>query len=572
MLVFNAIRWKNFLSTGDAFTEVKLNEFQNVLIVGANGAGKSTILDALTFVLFGKAFRKINKPSLVNSVNQKNCLVEIEFETNNKQYKVIRGIKPGKFEIHCDGVCLNQDSTTKDYQEHLEKFILRMSYKSFTQVVILGSASFTPFMQLSPADRRGVIEDLLDIQIFSIMNSIAKQRLQTNKELVEKNRIEGLGKEEKKEFIERNLKSLRQNNEDQLNKLTLEADEHRFEIESLEREIESLVRGRRSYESDIQNEMITKPLKHLMEYQNVRAKITTKMEGSLKEIAFYCDNNDCPTCRQSIDSSFKTKAIDEQKEKVEEFQSAITKINVKIQECERRIKSAEKYQKKVDELNIKIQSHTHRLETHRKYITSIEDRMSKIHSADTILSSNEKELKDTTAEIDRLGSDKQKLLEDRSYIDTAINLLKDGGIKTKIIKQYLPVINKMINKYLLQMGFFVNFNIDENFEESIKSRYRDDFSYQSFSEGEKMKIDLAILFAWRAVAKMKNSVNTNLLVLDEIFDSSLDSNGTDEFLKIMWSLTGDSNIFVISHKQDQLIEKFQKVVRFEKQKNFSRML
>jgi DNA repair exonuclease SbcCD ATPase subunit len=404
------------------------------------------------------------------------------------------------------------------------------------------------------------------------MNTIAKQRLQTNKESIEKNRIEGLGKEEKKEFIERNLKSLKQNNQKQLDQLTLEADEHRYEIEDLERQIASFTKGLKSYEDAVKKELATNPVKNQTEYFVVRAKITGKMEQSLNEIEFYCDSDNCPRCKQTIDDAFKVKAIDEQKAKVEEFKSAIVKINTKIEECNQRIKNAEKHQKKVDEINIKIQSLNYRVDSHRKQIASIEDRMSKIQSSDVILSSNEKELKETTAEIDRLATEKQKLLEDRSYIDTAITLLKDGGIKTKIIKQYLPIINKMINKYLLQMGFFVNFNIDENFEESIKSRYRDDFSYQSFSEGEKMKIDLAILFAWRAVAKMKNSVNTNLLLLDEIFDSSLDSNGTDEFLKIMWSLTGDTNVMVISHKQDQLIEKFQKVIRFDKVKNFSRMI
>lgn len=570
MIKFTKLRWKNLLSTGDAFTEIQLDQFQNTLIVGSNGAGKSTILDALTFVLFGKAFRKINKPSLVNSVNQKNCVVEIEFETSGKKYKVIRGIKPGVFEIYCDGVCLNQNSTTKDYQEHLEKFILRMSYKSFTQVVILGSASFTPFMQLSPADRRGVIEDLLDIQIFSVMNTIAKQRLQENKEKLEKNKIESLGKEEKKEFIERNLKSLRQLSADKIRKLT-------DQFSSIEEDIIDYKEEKKLISKDRE-----KLLKTLTDSKKIRdrhsklitlkAQMDTNSSRFASEINFYKVNDDCPTCRQSIDEEFKSTRIDVLHKKSLEINDGLTKIRGEIDTCIDAIQ-------KMDEHISKIEEHTKKIEVINSEIRNCEKRRKEIehdildaHNSDSALEQNEQELKTTIAEIEAITKEKQALLEDRTYIDTALSLLKDGGIKTKIIKQYLPIINKMINKYLLSMGFFVNFNIDENFEESIKSRYRDDFSYQSFSEGEKMKIDLAILFAWRAVAKMKNSVNTNLLILDEIFDSSLDSNGTDEFLKIMWSLTTDSNIFVISHKQDQLIEKFQRVVRFEKQKNFSRMI
>ncbi len=522
-------------------------------------------------MLFGKAFRKINKPSLVNSVNQKNCLVEIEFETNNKQYKVIRGIKPGKFEIYCDGVCLNQDSTTKDYQEHLEKFILRMSYKSFTQVVILGSASFTPFMQLSPADRRGVIEDLLDIQIFSVMNTIAKQRLQSNKELLEKNKIESLGKEEKKDFIERNLKKLHENSEEKIKKLNenkkqllADIDAYQAEIDDLEKKREILLKSVTSVKS-VRN-------RH-SKLLGIQGQIRSNIERHRTDMNFYRKHDNCPTCQQAIHPDLKEHKIAVLKNDITRLEKdGLEKISQEIDVCIETLEQMDKKLTKIESLGNQIEVDKVHIGNIRTSIKSIDQDIDVIQNTNEILYNNEKELNDTLEDIRKNTEDKQKLLEERTYIDTAINLLKDGGIKTKIIKQYLPIINKMINKYLLQMGFFVNFNIDENFEESIKSRYRDDFSYQSFSEGEKMKIDLAILFAWRAVAKMKNSVNTNLLLLDEIFDSSLDSNGTDEFLKIMWSLSGDSNIFVISHKQDQLIEKFQKVIRFDKVKNFSRMV
>lgn len=571
MIKFRTIRWKNLLSTGDAFTEIQLDQYQNTLIVGSNGAGKSTILDALTFVLFGKAFRKINKPALVNSVNQKNCVVEIEFETSGKQYKVIRGIKPAIFEIYCDDVCLNQNSTTKDYQEHLEKFILRMSYKSFTQVVILGSASFTPFMQLSPADRRGVIEDLLDIQIFSVMNTIAKQRLQENKEKIEKNKIESLGKEEKKEFIERNLKKLQENSEVKIKQLTENKKKFLQDIEAYQSEIDVL---------DAQREKLLKTVTSAKSVRDrhskllgIRGQIKSNIERHKTEMDFYHKNDNCPTCQQAIQETLKTHRIDVLSKTILKLeQDGLEKITSEIDACVKTLDIMDRKLTKIESLGNQIEVNKIHIGNIKSGIYAIERDIDGIQNTNDLLYNNEKELKETEAEIDRITKEKQDLLEDRTYISTALTLLKDGGIKTKIIKQYLPIINKMINKYLLQMGFFVNFNIDENFEESIKSRYRDDFSYQSFSEGEKMKIDLAILFAWRAVAKMKNSVNTNLLLLDEIFDSSLDSNGTDEFLKIMWSLTGDTNVIVISHKQDQLIEKFQRVVRFEKQKNFSRMI
>jgi DNA repair exonuclease SbcCD ATPase subunit len=570
MITFENIRWKNFLSTGNAFTEIKLNETTNALIIGENGAGKSTILDALTFALFGKPFRKINKPLLVNSVNEKACLVEIEFKTNGKQYKVIRGIKPTVFEIYCDGTLLNQDSSSKDYQEHLEKFILKMNYKSFTQIVILGSASFTPFMQLSPADRRVVIEDLLDIQVFSIMNLIAKQKMQLTKELLEKNRLEIAGKEEKKTYVEKTIEKLKENNESKSESLLLSSTRKMADLAEVEKSItekeeerDSLIE--RAGEQSALKERHTKLV-------SLASKIDTNLKRTRDDHNFFCDYDSCPTCRQSIDESFKSGELSKSKSKIIELEKGLDNIQIQIDKTIGDLNALDIIISKMNSVKSEIAS----LRTKQSSLTSSIDDLRKqieeLKSSDSLLSSNEEELKLVVADIQSLNDERTQLLEDRKYIDVAVNLLKDGGIKSKIIKQYLPIINKLINKYLAQMGFFVNFNINEQFEETIKSRYRDEFSYHNFSEGEKTRIDLALLFTWRSIAKMRNSVNTNLLILDEVLDGSLDNNGTDEFLKIMWNVLADTNVFVISHKTDAMLDKFQKVYRFQKQKNFSRLI
>jgi DNA repair exonuclease SbcCD ATPase subunit len=569
MIQFEVIRWKNLLSTGNAFTEIKLNEHQNALIVGDNGAGKSTILDALCFALFGKAFRKINKPLLVNSVNEKECEVQIEFKTNGKNYKIVRGIKPNIFEIYCDGTLINQDSASKDYQEHLEKFILKMNYKSFTQIVILGSASFVPFMQLSPADRRAVIEDLLDIQIFSVMNTIVKQRMLSNKQALEINRVSLAAKEEKKVYVEKTIDSLKQNNEEkksdwmaQLRSFSETLSNTRELIADLEKEREDVLE--KASDSQALKDKHTKLVA-------LSSKIDTNLKRTKKDLKFYCDNDNCPTCRQPIDAAFKTTEVQTNEKKIDEYEEGIIKINEQIANTIKSISEIDLLLSRANNIRNEITTHKTKMGSIISKINEIEDELEQIEHADKLLSDNQNELKDTINEIDRLILDKQELLNERQFIETAINLLKDGGIKTKIIKQYLPVINKLINKYLAKMGFFVNFNINEQFEETIKSRYRDEFSYQNFSEGEKTRIDLALLFTWRAIAKMRNSVNTNLLILDEVLDGSLDNNGTDEFLKIMWDMLGDTNTFVISHKTDTMLDKFQKVYRFTKVKNFSRL-
>ena len=567
MITFSMIRWKNFLSTGNIFTEIKLDNQANALIIGENGAGKSTILDALTFALFGKAFRKINKPGLVNSVNEKNCVVELEFATNGKQYKVIRGIKPNVFEIYCDGILLNQDSASRDYQEHLEKFILKMNYKSFTQIVILGTASFTPFMQMSPADRRTVIEDLLDIQIFSVMNVIAKQRLVSNKELLEKNRIELSGAEDKKVYIEKTIASLKQNNEEKKTALQQSLDGHNESLSHTKKIIVELESERDTLLNQaIDHTSLKERHRKLIAYQS---KMETNLSRHNKDKSFYCDNDNCPTCRQPIDTNFKQDIVKETEDKIAELDGGLTKIAEEIDSCITKITEIDHLLKKVDNIRNLITSHKSKISAIISTMNDIEDQIEQLSHADRLLLDSESELRETFSNLSTLNKEKYDLLTEKKLIDTAVTLLKDGGIKTKIIKQYLPIINKLINKYLSQMGFFVNFNINESFEETIKSRYRDEFSYHNFSEGEKMRIDLALLFTWRAIAKMRNSVNTNLLILDEVFDGSLDGNGTDEFLKIMWSMVGDTNTFVISHKTDALFDKFQKVYRFEKRKNFS---
>ena len=537
------------------------------MIIGENGAGKSTILDALTFVLFGKPFRRINKPNLVNAVNEKNCLVEIEFTTNNKQYKVIRGIKPNVFEIWCDGIFLNKDSASKDYQDHLEKFILKMGYKSFCQIVILGSASFVPFMQLTPADRRIIIEDLLDIQVFSVMNIIAKQKLTVNKESIEKNKVALSGKEEKKKYIEKSIQTLKQNNEQRKQELKNRYLEQKTLADSLINNIQTLTDQKTILMNDASSidsvrKRHTKLTKMLAKIESNRCKHQTEQD-------FFSKNTNCPTCQQEIDDSFRETKVSDIKTKLIEFDDGIFKIEKEISLCVDEITRINEILTQVSIIEKEIYSQNAQLQSILNTQSILINDVDKIDKSDKLLSESLLELETVNSDLDELTKERQNLLDEKVYIETACNLLKDGGIKTKIIKQYLPIINKMINKYLAQMGFFASFHINESFEETIKARHLEEFSYQNFSEGEKTRIDLAILFTWRYIAKMRNSVNCNLLIFDEIFDGSLDANGTDEFLKIMWNLVNDTNTFVISHKQDQLVDKFKKVYRFQKKRNFS---
>jgi DNA repair exonuclease SbcCD ATPase subunit len=570
MLVFETIRWKNFLSTGNSWTEIDLNGAKTNLIVGQNGHGKSTILDALTFGLFGKPFRKINKGGLVNSVNGKDCRVEIEFVAYGKKYKIERGIKPNVFCVYVDGTLLNQDSASRDYQEYLEKFILKMNMKSFCQIVILGSASFTPFMQLSPADRRTIIEDLLDIQIFSVMSILVKQRIQENKEHLEMNRMLLKSAEEKKTYVERTLKNLRQNSDSRLEELNNQYEEFAQQKKALLVKVQGLVDEKDKLAIEVADlSDIRKDYERKMKTITSAAVYEDRYRNDL---GFINNHDQCNSCGQNITDEFKRvrklqleheiRVWNNLKEdKKEESDKILDAINEKEQKAKR-------IQEIIAQIKADKQTMMHIVST----MNNIEDNIDKIKNADDLVKDSEEELAKTIKEINRLNGTITHFTNERVLIDTAMALLKDGGIKTKIIKQYVPIINKLVNKYLDRMGFFVNFNIDENFNEVIKSRYRDEFSYANFSEGEKLRIDLSLLLTWRSISKMKNSVNTNLLILDEILDRSLDANGTDEFLKIILNLTDDTNVFIISHKTDQLTDRFDKTFRFEKVRNFSRLV
>jgi DNA repair exonuclease SbcCD ATPase subunit len=569
MITFSKVRWKNLLSTGNFFTEIDLVRSQNTLIIGNNGSGKSTILDALTFGLFGKPYRKINKPQLPNSINEKDCVVEVEFSIGQKNYRVVRGIKPNIFEIYVDGKLLNQDAASRDYQEVLEKSILKLNYKSFTQIVILGSASFTPFMQLSAADRRAIIEDLLDIQIFSSMNTLLKQRLLSVKDESTQIKYDIDLAEEKIKMQLQNIEEHKKNVEYEIKKKVDEIVESEQQANVLLEEIEKIQKVIDELSSDIED-------KQSIEIKNkkliqLESKIETNISKIIKDIEFYHDNDNCPTCKQIISEEYKNQQIEERKSKSEEQKVGLQKIQEEILSVNSRINEIYEISKKIVNNNSEIVKHNSSLLAINKYIAKLNSEIDSISNRKNGNVVNEDRLKELTDNLDRLKDKMERLSNDKQYLDFAANLLKDTGIKTRIIKQYLPIINKLINKYLTAMDSFINFNLNENFEESIKSRHRDDFSYHNFSEGEKMRIDLAILFTWRQIAKLKNSTNTNLLILDEVFDSSLDVGGTEEFLKLMYDIGNDTNVFVISHKGDQLFDKFRSVIRFEKKNNFSRI-
>ena len=569
MIVFTTIRWKNLLSTGNVFTEIKLDKSTNTLIVGQNGAGKSTILDALTFALFGKPFRKINKPQLMNSINNANCVVEVEFTIGKKKYKIVRGMKPNIFEIHCDNVLINQDAKAKDYQEHLEKVILKLNYKSFTQVIVLGSAAFIPFMQLSAADRRAIIEELLDIGIFSSMNTLVKNKLSAIKDGQRDVEYTLKLTAEKIEMQKQNIEDHKKLSEAEIEKKTAEIQKNNDFLNETMKNVGLIQKHIDALESQIadENSVNSKQSKFL--------QIESKFEDSIKklkrEIKFYDDNDNCPTCQQAITTEHKAKHVEEKNKKVSEITEAANKLNDEMLKVNERIanisgviKHINAHQAEIVKLNAQFSSIT-------AYNTKVLQEIEILKNNTKTIGNDNTKLKELKVELDKAITESKQLSADKQYHEFAATLLKDTGIKTKIIKQYLPVMNKLINKYLTAMEFFVNFNLNENFEETIKSRHRDEFSYASFSEGEKMRIDLALLFTWRQIAKMKNSVSTNLLILDEVFDSSLDGVGTEEFMKLLNSMDKSTNVFVISHKGDQLFDKFRSVIRFEKKNNFSQV-
>jgi DNA repair exonuclease SbcCD ATPase subunit len=569
MIIFQKVRWKNFLSTGASFTEINFTKSPNTLIIGNNGAGKSTILDALCFGLFGKPFRKINKPQLLNSINQSDCVVEIEFSIGKKNYKVIRGIKPNVFEVYCNDKLLDQDAKAKDYQEFLEKFILKINFKSFTQVVILGSASFVPFMQLSPADRRAIIEDLLDIGIFSSMNGIVKEKMSEIKDLSTKNKHEMDLTSERIKFQKQSIEEHKNRTEEEVKKKQEEVKQSIDQTFTLQRDIDLIQKHIDVLSSKINDKMaIERKSAKLLQLES---KLESRLKKLEKEAKFYEENHDCPTCKQSIADTFRHSQLSGINQTKGEIGVGIQDLETKIEETNQRIEEIQKIVKHIQEHNNEIVKHNSTISAVNAYITKLQKEIESLSAQKDTLTEDNAKLKELKEELSALLTKQEELVTEKQYYEFAGSLLKDTGIKTKIIRQYLPIMNKLINKYLTAMDFFVNFNINEQFEETIKSRHRDDFSYANFSEGEKMRIDLALLFTWRQIAKLKNSTNTNLLILDEVFDSSLDGVGTEEFLKLIHEMGTDTNVFVISHKGDQLFDKFRSIIKFEKHNNFSRI-
>ena len=569
MIVFEKVRWRNFLSTGNAFTEIDIGKSPTTLIVGSNGSGKSTLIDAVTFALFNKPFRKIKVAQLINSINQKDGLVEVEFSIGASKYKIRRGIKPNIFEIYQNNILVNQDAHSKDYQQFLEKQILKLNYKSFTQIVVLGSSSFIPFMQLPAPHRREVIEDLLDIQIFTRMNDILKVEMTTlaqNFKDTEKDLDVVIQKRDLQEqyigrLDEQRKKSAHEIN-DKISKSKKNIDGYQRDITDLQEQIDTLQKG------IIDEEVVSKRLKKITSLQDALEKNKGRIA---KDITFYLENDECNTCKQSIDPAFKTKILDARQDKAKEIELASIELDNKFNDVNNRINEIVDTQNKITQIQYNINSLNANIQAENRSIDSYNIDITKINEVEN---SEEEMLKlqDYRQEETKLRDEKTKLNDERYYAEISGNLLKDTGIKTKIINQYLPVINHYVNHYLQSLDFFVQFNLDNSFKETIKSRHRDEFSYASFSEGEKLRIDLSLLFTWRTIAKMKNSTNTNLLILDEVFDSSLDNNGTDEFLKILNTMAKGINAFVISHKGDILIDKFSNTLKFEKANNYSRLV
>jgi len=569
MILFEKVRWKNFLSTGNQNTEINLTKHPTNLIIGTNGAGKSTLLDALTFALFGKPFRKINKPQLINSVNEKDCVVEVEFGIGNTNWKVIRGIKPNIFEIHKDGSILNQSAAALDQQKWLEQNVLKMNYKSFTQIVILGSSTFVPFMQLTATNRREVIEDLLDIRIFSSMNNLIKDKIRGLREEI---KVLDLKKESlndkvrmQKNFIE---------------ELELRGKENikskETKIQNILVEENDLMNNNAIIEEDVfklnkEVECVSGATSKLRKLGNLKGKISNKVSTITKEHKFFTENTVCPTCTQSIEEDFRINKINDAQTKAKELQSGYKELEEAIKEEEERERQFTALSKEIISLthgisqnNIKIAGCQRQIRDLESEIQRVTEQLADRNIEDEKLANFQDSLQTT---YDDLATKKDTI----NYYDFSYSLLKDGGVKSKIIKKYLPLINQQVNRYLQLMDFYINFTLDDEFNETVQSPIHENFSYSSFSEGEKMRIDLALLFTWREVARMKNSVNTNLLIMDEVFDSSLDGFGTEEFLKIIRFVVKDANIFVISHKES-LHDRFADVIRFDKMKGFSRMV
>ena len=570
MIRFETLRWKNFLSTGDEFIEISLNSDPSTLVVGENGSGKSTLLDALTFVLFSKPFRRINKPQLVNSVNERGCLVEIEFVVGSKSYFIRRGMKPNLFEIYVNGEIIDQDSTTRDYQEHLEKYILKLNYKSFTQIILLGSSSFQPFMQLTTANRREVIEDLLDINVFSTMNQLLREKFAVNKNdlLFVDQRMEV--NNERIDMQQGYINEVEEINRNKIEKTQRSIDNSKSQISGIDLAILDMRKELADLMSRTKdNELLTD---RQQSFKLLGNQISSNIRKMKKDVKFFEDNDDCPTCGQKLDENHTEHIVEEKTSKLKESVSGLENLEKEMEGVNKSIENISEILNQAKEKEMDIQKNRHTIDGIEKYIQKMDEEILYLNKVKERAAGDAEKLDALIEKKLEMESEKEELSIENQYLSLSFELLKDTGIKTRIIRQYLPIMNNQVNKYLTAMDSYFNFTIDENFNETIKSRYRDEFSYDSFSEGEKMRIDLALLFTWRAVAKMKNSANTNLLVLDEVFDSSLDANGTDEFLKLLQSLGLKSNVFVISHKGDTLYEKFDNVIKFEKVQNFSKVV
>ena len=568
MIEFKSIKWKNFLSTGNNFTEVNLNGHERTLIVGENGAGKSTILDALCFSLFAKPFRKVNKSQLVNTVNCGDCRTELEFIIGKINWKIVRAIKPNVFEIYKNGILLDQSSAAADQQKWLEQNVLKMNYKSFTQIVVLGSSTFVPFMQLSAPGRRDVIEDILDIRIFSTMNTILKERVKVNKEQVyDVENAMSLLKD--KVTVQRTLiDDLKKQSDSNVSHWNESIESLKKDIKTLQNEVELDMREMDSL--GVELEETEDPSDRMNKLREFTITFNGKMKDLKSEIKFFKDNKICPTCHQGIGSELKDDMLNKDEDKLTKLNEALDQIALEQDKLDKEWTSRNDIQKLIKDSQIKVKQTLADINWKNNKIKEIEKEIKSIENNDDSVELEKEKLR----KIIEQGQEKEILRRDiiqkQSDLQLVSEFLKDGGVKSSIIKKYLPVMNDLINKYLQKLEFYVNFNLDEMFNETIKSRFRDEFSYASFSEGEKMRIDLALLFTWREIAKLKNSVNTNILILDEIFDSSLDTNGTMDFMKILYNITDGNNVFVISHKGEQIVDKFDNVIEFKKHKNFSK--
>lgn len=565
-VIIESVRWINFLSTGNIETCINITDARTTLIAGENGSGKSTIMDALTYCLFKKAFRKINLPQLINAVTGKNMFVEVMFKTNGRNYCVRRGMKPNIFQIWQDGLLINQNADTRDYQKMLEQTILKMSYKTFCQIVVLGSANFTPFMQLAAAQRREIIEDLLDIQVFSLMNVLLKNRMASNKDSI-------TAVDYRIEMLENNLE-LQRKHKKELEKLTqeyIESQETRIreiqdKIDANEKKVEEGLEEIEVWKVRLEGWNIIKD--RLASANSLQNKLESAIRKAKKEISFYSDTISCPTCKQGITEDFKASLLFTYAEKLEQFEGKINRVQDIILENAAKEKAYQEIQENISKIQRSIAGFHSECKAYASTIKAIRKEMD---GSFGVMEIDDEEESRILRDIQHENQRKASLLEEREIHNIALMMLKDGGIKTQIIKQYIPIMNTLINKYLDQMEFFCRFEIDEQFEEVIRARHRDEFSYDSFSQGERMRIDLALLFSWREIARMRNSASINLLILDEIMDSSLDADGTDEFSRIIGQLTEENNVIVISHKSDQIQDRFDRIIRFKKEKNFSRI-